>query len=125
MPPDWLTARQVGPEPDLKHANWRVILVTLRVADPGSSTHDLYVAGGGGSHISLIIAVGERSVVDIADNLDVRVVMQLETCVWRNLVIVQDDEIPHRFVGCIAIRSDGEMMLSPEPSSVRVRDLTK
>ena len=79
MPPGWCTARHVGREPDLEHANWRVVLVTFRVADSGSSTHDLYVAGPDCSHISLIIAVGERSVVDIADNLDVRVVMQLET----------------------------------------------
>ena len=123
MPPGWCTAGLVGPEPDLKHSNWRVTLVTLRVADPGSGTHHLYVAGADCSDISLIVAVGEGSVVDITDYLNVRVVMQLKACVWRNLVIVQDNEIPHRFVGRIAIGSNGEMMSSPEPSSVRACDL--
>jgi hypothetical protein len=83
------------------------------VADPGTRAHHLYIAGPDCSRIALIIAVGERSVVDIADYLDVRVLVKPETCMWRNFVIVQDDEIPDRFVVWIAIWSNGEMMPSP------------
>ena len=83
------------------------------MADSSSSTHDLCVARPNCSHIALIIAVGERSVVDIADYLDVRVFVKPETCMWRYFVIVQDDEIPDRFVVWIAIWSNGEMMPSP------------
>ena len=123
MPPGWRTARHVRREPDLEHANWRVTLVTLRVADPSSSTHHLYVASADRSDISLIIAVGDDSVVDIGDYLDIRMGMQSEACLWGNLVIVQRDEIPERFVGFISIGSYGEMMSSPEPPSGRACDL--
>jgi hypothetical protein len=65
----------------------------------------------------LIIAVGDDPVMDIGDYLDIRMGMQSEACVWGNLVIVQDDEIPQRLVGFISIGSYGEMMSSPEPPS--------
>jgi len=48
----------------------------------------LYVAGADRSDISLIVAVGEDSVVDVGDYLDIRVGMQSEAGVWRDLIII-------------------------------------
>jgi hypothetical protein len=92
------------------------------VADPGAGTHRLHVSGVDGSDVALVVAVGDGSVVDVGDDLNVRVMVKREARMRLDLVIVEDDEISHRLVSRIAIRPDGEMTSGPEPPGVRAGD---
>jgi len=70
----------------------------------------------------LVVAARDGSVVDVGDDLNVCVMMKREARTRRDLVIVQDNEISHRFVSRVSVRPNREMMSGPEPAGVCATD---
>src|SRR5258706_14975571 len=79
-PRAYVVSRQaLGREPDLKQASWRVVVVTLGVADPGGGTHRPHVARTDCSDGSLVVAARDGFVGDVGGHLNGCVVMKLRT----------------------------------------------
>ena len=75
------------------------------MTDAGSGAHYLDISSVCFSEVPLIIAVRHRAFAKVADDLDIFVVVEIKSRVGSDLVVVENDEIPNRLVGRIAVRS--------------------
>jgi len=93
------------------------------VTDAGSGAHYLDISSVYFSEIPLIIAVRQRAFAKVADDLDIFVVMEAKSSVGSDLIVIENDEIPDRLVGRIAVRSQGEVMFCFEPACIEAADI--
>ena len=64
-----------------------------------------------------------RAFAKVADDLDIFVVMEAKSPVGSDLVVIENDEIPDRLVGRIAVRPYGEVMFCFEPACIEAADI--
>jgi hypothetical protein len=69
--------------------------------------------------------VRHRAFTNVADDLDIFVLMETKSRAGRDLVVIENDEIPDRLVSRIAIRSDREVMLGFEPACIDAADVVE
>jgi hypothetical protein len=91
--------------------------------DTGSGAHYLDIPSVCFPDVPLIVAVRHRAFAKVADDLDIFVVMEAKSRVGRDLVIIENDEIPDRLVGRIAVRSYREVMPCFEPACLEAADI--
>ena len=95
----------------------------LGVADTGSSAHYLDIARVCFSEVPLIVGVRHRAFAKVADDLDIFVVMEAKSRVGSDLIVIENNEIPDRLVGGVAVRPHGEVMFCFEPASIKAADI--
>ena len=93
------------------------------MTDSGSGAHNLDVAGVCLPDVPLIVAMRYRAFAKIADDLDIFVVMEAKSRVGSDLIVVEHDEIPDRFVGRIAVGPDGKVMFCLKPACIKAADI--
>jgi hypothetical protein len=93
------------------------------VTDSGSGAHHLDVASVCLPDVPLIVAMRYRAFAKIADDLDIFVVMEAKSRVGSDLIVVEHDEIPDRFVGRIAVGPDGKVMFCLKPACIKPADI--
>ena len=93
--------------------------------DSRSSAHDLHMSSVCFSEIPLIVAMRHRAFPKVAHDLDIFVVMEAKSGAGSDLVVIENDEIPDRLVGRIAVRSDREVVFRFEPACVEAADIVE
>jgi hypothetical protein len=93
------------------------------VTDSGSGAHHLDVASVCLPDVPLIVAMGHGAFSNIADDLDIFVVMEAKSRVGSDLIVVEHDEIPDRFVGRIAAGSYGKVVFCFKPACIEAADI--
>jgi hypothetical protein len=95
------------------------------VTDAGSGAHNLDVSSVCFSEVPLIVTVRHRAFTNVADDLDIFVLMEAKSLAGSDLVVIENDEIPDRLVSRIAVRSDREVMLCFEPACIEAADVVE
>ena len=85
-----LRAAAVGHDPDLEERRRLGLQVVLGVHHAGAGAHDLHVAGLGAALVAHVVAVGDRALADIGDDLHVAVRVRVEAGAGGDLVVVPD-----------------------------------
>ena len=93
------------------------------MTDRGSGAHHLAVANVCLPDVPLIVAMRHRAFAKIADDPDIFVVMKAKSRVGSDLVVVEHDEIPDRFVGRITVGPDGKVMFCLKPACMKAADI--
>jgi hypothetical protein len=93
------------------------------VTDTGSGAHYLDISSVRFSEVPLIVTVRHCAFAKVADDLDIFVAMETKSRVGSDLVVIENDEIPNRLVGRIAVRSYGEVMFCFEPACIEAADI--
>src|SRR5271166_7051894 len=74
--------------PDLEDLGDAGLQIVLRMADAGSGTHHLHVAGCGAALVAEAVLVGDRTLADIGDDLHVGVRVRWKPGVRGDRVVV-------------------------------------
>jgi hypothetical protein len=109
-------------EPNLKQAERDIPFVVLGVSNTCSCAHRLHITRVDRPDVSLVITMRDNTFADVADNLNIGVVMETEAGVGRNLIVVQKDEITNRLMGWIAVGSHCDVVFCLQPSGVSFAD---
>ena len=72
--------------------------------------------------VALVIAMRDNTLADVADNLDIGVVMQAKPRVGRDLIVIENNEIADWLMRWVAIGSYCEVVLRFEPPGVSSSD---
>ena len=116
--PRWRLAAFVGDDPDLEDARGARLHVVLGVGDAAARTHHLHVAGLGAALVAEAVAVGDRALAHVGDDLHVRVRMRRKATLRRDRVVVPHAQrAPAHTVG-IVVAGEREMMFRLEPAVV-------
>jgi hypothetical protein len=98
---------------------------TSPVAGTGSGAHHLDVSSVCFSEVPLIGTVRHRAFANVADDLDIFMLMETKSRADGDLVVIENDEIPNRLMSRIAVTSDREVMLCFEPARIDASDLVE
>jgi hypothetical protein len=92
------------------------------VLNARSGTHHLHVSGVRLADVALVIAMRDNTLADVADNLDIGVVMQTKPRVRRDLTVIEHNEIADWLMRWVAVRPYCEVVFRFEPSGVSSSD---
>src|SRR5262249_37106443 len=91
-------------DPKLENPSGARLHIVLRVTDPGSRTHHLYVAGLGAAFVAEVVLMGDRTLADIGDDLHIGVRVRRKPGVWRDRVVIPHPErTPTHALGILVV----------------------
>src|ERR1700722_20676772 len=93
------------------------------MTDTCSGDHNVDVSSVCFPKVPLIVTVRHRALTNVADNLEVFVLMKTKSRAGSNLVVIENDEIPDRLVSRVDVRSDHQRMLCFEPARIHTADV--
>lgn len=68
---------------------------------------------------------GSSCLTNIADDLDIVVLMKAKSRVGSDLIVVEHDQIPDLFVGRIAVGPNGKVMFCFKPADIEAADIVE
>jgi hypothetical protein len=89
----------------------------------GSGAYYLDVSSVCFPEVALIVTMRHCAFANVADDFDIFVVMKTKSRLGSDLVVIENDEIPDRLVGGIAVRPHGEVMFCFEPACIDAADI--
>ena len=105
-------------DPYLEQPGFLIAEIVFAVLDSGTCAHHLDIAGQGMAFIANRIAMGDRALPDIGDNLHVRVRMGWKTALGGDFIVVPDAQGSPAHPGRIVITAEGEMVAGVEPAMI-------
>jgi len=118
--PARLPAAVARKQPDLEELEGVFVAIVLGMTDPGSSTHDLDVAGHGPPDIAGAIFVCHRALADIGDDFHVGMGVTAKAGAGSDLVVVPDHEGAEGAIRGIAVGRNDEVMARLQPAAIAV-----
>lgn len=91
--------------------------------DTGSSAHYLDITSVCFSQAPLIVGLRHRAFAKVADDFHVFMVMEAKSRMGSDLIVIENNEIPDRLVGGVAVRAHGEVMSCFEPVAIKAADI--
>jgi len=105
-------------DPDALGRRGRVDRPFLGVHDARARRHHLHVTGDRAALVAETVAMGDRAVAHIGDDLHVAMRMRVEAGARRNLVVVPHAQPAPAHARGVAIAGEGEMMARAQPAMV-------
>ena len=108
-------AAAVRHDPDLEQPGRHLLQVVFGVHDAGAGVHHLHVARLGAALVAEVVAMGDRALADIGDDLHVAVRMRVEPGAGRHLVVVPYPQPAEAHARLVVVIAETEMVMRVEP----------
>ena len=114
-------AAHVGLDPDLQQVRRAVRrMVELAVANTAARAHSLHVAGQDRRSVAHVVAVRERALEHVGDDLHVAVPVRAEAGTRRDPVFVDDAQVAEAHVRRVVVVGERKTVKALEPAMIGV-----
>lgn len=114
-------ARALGEDPDLEEVHrFGLRRVELAVANAGARRHALHVAGSDHRAVAHRVAVLERAIEHVRDNLHVTMAVRAEAAARLHAILVEDTERAKAHVRGVVVVGEREGVVAVQPAVVGV-----